>query len=110
MLTTLPLLQARAAPCREVSHQFPVPPVGKENQGLEAGVHLLSKALWVTLGETLLCFLTIELYSDFTTEIIEESMGLKYCESDCDREVGKGLQQQAQGSCQTKFTCAVPKY
>ena len=37
MLTTWPLLQGRAAPYREVSHQFPVPPVGKENQGLEAG-------------------------------------------------------------------------
>ena len=37
MLTTLPLLQGRAAPYREVSHQFPVPPVGKENQGLEVG-------------------------------------------------------------------------
>lgn len=35
MLTTMPLLQGRTAPYREVSHQFPVPPVGKENQGLE---------------------------------------------------------------------------
>lgn len=33
MLTTMPLLQGRAAPYREVSHQFS--PVGKENQGLE---------------------------------------------------------------------------
>lgn len=77
----------------EVSCEAQSPPVGSMKAEKKPASLVLRVTLWATL------------FWPCTTGIARESVGPSHWWSDFDGKVGRGLQQTAQASWRTKFTC-----
>jgi len=100
-LTTLPLTQASIAPHGQVSPEPLVSPMVKENLGGgRAGETASPSSVSHIAGAPTLWSHTMGTAGAYVL--------FNHCESDCDGERGRGLQQPVHSSWQTEFIHAVP--